>query len=305
MEEESKGLSLLREGLPEEKLTSAQAQAVQRSLYGLLGWVTERYTMGDSTSVTVETARELFSSVCFTISLALRKEGESLSYLDRCEDPKRLVEQGRRELERLMETGRSLYERVASALPAVENRSLRDTVTSLGGFFRRYDHRFFAHMIPADIDYQLCRPVPESLSGIEYVNEYLRRLLIEHQLLSRFEPDHLIRLLDRYCPDYQGLLINLYEPAAVNAIGLVLCGGDLLSLDLTPENRVVLVKLLRNYSPRDARQAILEAAARVCAGLGIGEEAARAYLRETAAELMPRIFAALPHNELEGIFLSL
>lgn len=305
MEEESKALSLLREGLPEEGLTAAQVHAVRRTLYGLWSWTTERYTMGESTSVTVETARELFESLCFTLSLALRARGEGLAAIAGCEDPRRMAARGRRELELLVETGKSLYERAAATLPAVENRSLRDTVTSLGVFFRRYDHRFFAHQIPADIDYQLCRPVPETLPGIEYVNEYLRRLLLEHQFLSRFEPKTLVRLLERYCPDYRGLLINLYEPAAVNAVGLALCGGDLRSLDITPENRAVLTGLFRDYSPRDAERALREAAERVCAGLGIGEEKARDYLRETAADLWPRIAAVLPHNQLKGIFLSL
>jgi len=56
----------------------------------------------------------------------------------------------------------------------------KDTLTNIDFFFKRYDYHFFAHEIP-DIFYQLNQPVPQELQGIEYVNEYLSRLLKENQ----------------------------------------------------------------------------------------------------------------------------
>jgi hypothetical protein len=79
--------------------------------------------------------------------------------------------------------------------------------------------------VPCDIDYQLCRPVPEDLLGVEYVNEYLRRVVLENDFLRRFPKEPVIKLLENYCPDYRGLLINLYEPVATNALGSRSSGG--------------------------------------------------------------------------------
>ena len=62
--------------------------------------------------------------------------------------------------------------------------------------------------------------MPETLRGVDYVNDWLRRLCLEQNFLDRFDPALVRAVLDRSCPDYRGLLINLYEPIAVNALGL-------------------------------------------------------------------------------------
>ena len=132
---------------------------------------------------------------------------------------------------------RSLWQAACLTLPGIENQSLLDTMKSIGGFFKKYDCRFFAHQIPCDIDYQLCRPAPDSLMGVDYVIEYLRRICVENDLLRRFDPALTVRLLDLYCPDYKGLLINLYEPVAANALGLALTGGDIRKLEVSEGER--------------------------------------------------------------------
>jgi hypothetical protein len=81
-----------------------------------------------------------------------------------------------------------LFITASLGLPAIENASLRDTMRGIRLFFRRYDLHFFAHQIPTVLDYQLSHAVPDSFLGIEYIVEYLRRLIIENDFLRRFEP---------------------------------------------------------------------------------------------------------------------
>ena len=89
-----------------------------------------------------------------------------------------------------------------------------DTLKSIGRSFDLYDPVLSAHVVPCDIDYQLALPVPDSLLGIDYVHEYLRRLSIENSLLVRIESETLTSLLDSWMPDWRDLVANLYEPVA-------------------------------------------------------------------------------------------
>jgi hypothetical protein len=190
-------------------------------------------------------------------------------------------------------------------VPKIENLSLRDTLRGIGGFFKRYDHRFFAHQIPCDIDYQLCHAVSDELRGIEYLNEYLNRLIIENDFLRKFDEHLVIKLLKSYCPDYRGLLINLYEPAVVNAIGLALTAGDAFPLDITDDDRARLAALFAGLPESGARKALTDSAERLSSSLDIEDISAKEYLSQTAAELWPRIAAALRSGKLDGIFLSI
>lgn len=59
-------LELLNDSLV--NISNEEKEIIQISLWKLLGKVTERYTMGDSSSVPVEVAEELFKSICFLLN---------------------------------------------------------------------------------------------------------------------------------------------------------------------------------------------------------------------------------------------
>ena len=56
-------------------ISDEEKEIIQIKLWELLGKVTERYTMGDSSSVPIEIAEELLKSICFL----LKKEMKSSS----------------------------------------------------------------------------------------------------------------------------------------------------------------------------------------------------------------------------------
>ncbi|MPM10964.1 hypothetical protein SDC9_57302 [bioreactor metagenome] len=297
-------MALAGGGYSDGSLTNEEALKIQEKLWRFLARRTELYTMGDSSSVPAETAGELLNSICFTLSLCLKESGSPASLLASA-DLEELFARGVRATEKQVERGKLLWQAACVSVPKIDNISLRDTLRGIGGFFKRYDHRFFAHQIPCDIDYQLCRAVPDELHGIEYLNEYLSRIIIENDFLRKFDERLVIRLLKSYCPDYKGLLINLYEPAAVNAAGLALTGGDVFSLDITDADRARLSALLAGLPESSARKALSDCAGRLYRAVDIGDAAAREYLTQTALGLWPRIAAALPSGKLDGIFLSI
>lgn len=180
--------------------------------------------------------------------------------------------------------------------------SLLDTLNSLKYFPTRYDLRFFAQEIPCDIDYQLSQPVPEILRGVDYVNEWLRRLCLEQDFLGRFEPALVRAVLKRSCPDYRGLLINLYEPITINTLGLALLGDDPHSLSISSPQRQRLETRFANLPAPEWDSIFTAGALALCDALNICSEPLRRYVQTTAIVRGPGWLAA---GTLEHIFLAL
>lgn len=274
-------------------------------LWQLLGQMTERYTMGDSSSVPVETAEELFNSVCFTLSICLKANVCSLNDLINNDNLLQLLKAGQAEIEKKIAYARSLLLKVIGTSPKVDNISYYQTINGITAFFKRYDYRFMAHAIPADIDYQLCQPVADRFLGIEYIIDYLQRLLVENQFINCFDNKRVKLLLLGYCPDYQGLLINLYDPVATNAIGLALCGKNIFLLDISAADRWTIMGIFAGLNKQDVKIKLTEAAQNVCEQIGITNAFAQSYLQQAAIDLAPRIMTALSVGDLSHIFISL
>ncbi len=326
MEEQDLSIMVLS-GLHDEMLTDEEIMSIQGRLLALLGKRTGLYTMGDSSSVPIETAEELFRSICFTIDLLLKSdydtsgiietgnEGDvnaigAMNKLLECDDLDALLKDGQKKIQRLVEIGKwRLRKAKESALP-VDNISYQDTIRSIEGFFKKYDIQFFAHEIPCGIDYQLCHAVPEELQGIKYINEYLRRIIGENRFCKRFDSEKVIKLLEACCPDYRELLINIYEPVAVNALGIALLDDNVTcsavtGLDITENDRKCLLELFQQWDERELVKNLCHAAVKVCNALHVSNATDLEYLETTAESLCPRILAALPTQRLDGIFMSL
>jgi hypothetical protein len=133
--------------------------------------------MGEGTSLPAHTAVDLLRSVCFV--LGTDPEGGSipdrLMHVDLEDEYRRRLS----DVECKVEAAVQLWCDVAAATPPIRSIALRDSLAAIGDFFKLYDHRSMAHDIPCMIDYPLCHPVDESLLGIDYISEYLRRLKIE------------------------------------------------------------------------------------------------------------------------------
>ncbi len=145
------------------------------ALLRLLAARTERYTMGESSSVTVEMAQALLESIRYTLALGCEAQGGGPA----ASPLPALLLAGQAEAERRIQAGKTLLLRAKALLSDIDDAALQETLAELGQFFRRYDLWFFAHDIPCAIDYIPDNPVSERLQGVDYVNAYLRTLLAE------------------------------------------------------------------------------------------------------------------------------
>ena len=104
-----------------------------------------------------------------------------------------------------------LHARVVATLPQLENLALWDTLASIRTLPCRYDTRFAAHEVAAEIDYQLQVPVSEELLGIDYVDAWLARLLAEAQQLAAMDTDTVRASLNRADPEWKYSVANLLD----------------------------------------------------------------------------------------------
>lgn len=139
---------------------------------------------------------------------------------------------------------------------------------------------------------------------MDYVNEWLRRLCLEQAFLDCFDPVLIRAVLEQSCPDYRNLLINLYEPVAVNALGLAILGDDPHTLSIPASRRQELENQLAGLSRETLADTLSAGAAALCSALELPPALLR-YTQTTAQNLLPRLRAALQGGTTAHLFLSL
>lgn len=269
----------------------------QEALWRLLRRQARLYAP-ESSSLPAETAAALAES----IRLTLGADRDPRVLL--CADLDQRLRLGQRRLSQKVEWSKLLWRTACLTLPEMENRSLTNTLQSIGGFWTRYDFRFFVQEVPCDIDYQLSQPVSETLQGVDYINEWLRRLCLEQEFLRRFDQALARAVVSQSCPDYRRLLINLFEPVAVNALGLALLGEDPRLLSVSASLRRKLETQFSPLTEVESDAALASGAESLCVGLGIQNPQAVRYLNGLALSLRPRLRAALTGGTLEYVFLE-
>ena len=169
------------------------------------------YTCGGSSSITQLEAEELLESIRFVLRIDNLDDPATLARLA-SDDMDVLFRQGLDDLNRRVEETMELWHQVCITMPPIKNIALRDTFASIGQFRTVHDTYFAADPVMVNINYPLSKPVSDDLEGVDYVYAWLEQCLAEAQYIAQFDRNECIAVLKRYCPDYKGLLINLYEP---------------------------------------------------------------------------------------------
>lgn len=262
--------------------------AVQAALGQLLLGRCRLYTMGESSSLPAQTVEELAESLRFVLSLALREPGVSPTDLLSGKG-EAILARGFTLAEGKLTAVKALYEKVRHTMPPVENSFLNDTLASIPPAVRLYDIRYFAHRIPAEIDYPLALPISEELLGVEYLWAYLWRLHLEGDFLSRFPAHTLGQLLSMQNPDYADMPLNLFEPAFRNALGRALLGQRVQPLLLSKDGLERLCETLLHLPKKELEKQVLTAVDRMVVRLSLSEPGQLEYLWAVARDLLPHL----------------
>lgn len=292
--------SRISELLPMKDLPESQYMLLQSRLYMLLGEQTERYTMGESTSVTVETAQELLSSLCYTLSVALGNDRGCEKLLS-C-DPASLLKKGQELLKTKLAELKELWSKVCRTAPNIPNSYYRDTLKGIGVYLDHYDLYFFAHSRPACIDYPLMVLSFEKLQGLNYTEMYLKCMLAENVLLSKFDSVTVAKLLRKVFPNYEDHYMNLCEQPLINAIGLAAVGKPFTGILIDEGDMEMITERLGDSDK--LRKGIDAAISRIYLELGFSDGFVLTYLLCYAEMLVPRIGSVLDTGDLSGVFIS-
>jgi hypothetical protein len=270
--------------LPDEPRAPESAEEV----YAVLAERIARYTMGDSTSVPIETAQRLLESLLYCVDLQRRvlatDSTEHMSLAQRRET-------GVLEAKRIAKRAKLLLRQLQHTPPPLTNTAYCDTLEALPAFFAGYDADFFAREIPCSFDYPLCQPVSETLYGAEYMADYLRRLLTETAFLRAFSAEALRSLYLRYYIDYADLLVNLYLPAAEMATLCVLAEQPVHALWVPPAKLAQIERSLALASEQEALQRVKRATEQAIRALSVRGDYLLHYTEKTALDLLVRIRA--------------
>lgn len=259
---------------------------VREAMLALLAKEAERFTMGDSSSLPEEVAEGLLRSLLFTLGLGV-EVGEPLpSTLGGLETA---LARGRDALQEEIRHAKALLATVADTLPSVRTRAYEDTVRGIARFFRQYEPQFHAQEIPCSIDHPLCDPVDESTVGVMYIRAYLERLALENRLCLRYPAQEVRALYSALSPVYRSLLLNLYEPVLVNALGRELLGLGCDSLRLTQPQVAALEERLAPLTQEQVLDRLLTAVRRLFARFPDAIAQETLYAEKVALALMPRI----------------
>jgi hypothetical protein len=298
--------NIFENNLADISFTNEEKKRLNNDFWSLLEIRVKRYTMGESSSIPVEKAQDIYESICFCIGVYLKSSenyNEATKQLKET-DIQSLFEKGQLEVKRKMAIGQKLYSMAISSKINIQNDSYNDTLKEIKTFFQKYDYNFMAHEIPCSIDYQLCIPIEDTYKGIEYINEYLRRIIIENEFCNRFDEKNIISLLKVYCPNYIEQLINIYDPILTNAIGRAIVGGNITNLNITALDRIKIETYFFDWTEEEATLQLIKAVNKICHRMAIKNIASKEYMLNSVKELYARIKSVICIGNLENIFIS-
>ena len=186
--------------------------AAAANLAYLFRKLAQLYTGGESSSLSQLEATQLARSLEFTLGLrGTGADADVVMHALAMRDPNELFAAKQHELAARADAALEVWGEIVALMPFIRNIALRDTLASIGQLKERYDTYFVAHEVPCDIDYQLHVGVDPALEGLDYIEAYLDQLLAETRWVARFTPESCIEVLERICPDYRGLHVNLVD----------------------------------------------------------------------------------------------
>lgn len=204
-------------------------------LVPLVGKLAEKYTAGESSSVTYETAEQLMGAVLYCIQ---ELEQSDLHAVEPAEplSAEKAYAIGMEWVEKKARETIHRYREISTDFVSYGNVCLSDTfLKGIPEFFRRYDMRFAPQNTNITLDY----PVLADLSGctgIDKIYAFLQCIDLEQQFLGKFPEDFVREILRRYHPDYEELIENLCEVVLTFVTGRMLARRSITEESLEPED---------------------------------------------------------------------
>lgn len=217
---------------------------------------------------------------------------------------KYLFSEGEKVLKIKIEESKELLKNVQKSKLKTSNYAYIDTIDyGIPLFFIEYDSRFAAHEMQGSIDYPLAIDEME-LVGIEYINEYLRKIDFENQFCSHFDIYEIENLLKSFDKNSDHILINIFELVLTNYLGCMVLGKRGITLDITDTERRYLKNKLGELKEEEFNEVISRIVECICQEFNINDINFINYINKTIYKIMPSIKKNIENNKLENTFIT-
>lgn len=302
-------LSLLKEGLRTGLVDKKVVDGIQAQVMFILKDLIIRYTRGESTSVTIETAERLLNSIYYSIDAymkSLHNVEEGIAYL-KFKSIKEAYEKGIGIIVSCVEEARALFTEMMKNKLSIPLRAYNDTIdTALPDFFKKYDIMFNAHDTMADIDYPLVFDDTD-VKGIFYIKQYLEKLNMETQFCSVFSNKEIVKVLKNYgriCGvNYTEPLVNIFELMINNAILTEMAGNDFNTLWISKFQQDILYQRLSSLSPGEISTLTDDTVEKVLEDCGICSNKLKEYVDKYKSVFIVRLINAMENHSLDKLIL--
>lgn len=295
--------SVLKHGYMAGRLSDRDLASVSDQLMELLAQKAGELTDGSSSSISVETAGELMSSITFVTGVRLKEyeRSEHAAEAIRERSLTDLFQEGLDSVRCKVSRARRVHWRITEGLFESPSVYYRSTVEDgISGFFRLYDPETGAHKLHITVDYPAFRGRPE-LDGIEFIERYLSYIEAEDSFCRLFRPEDVHSLMCGITPDYPSCPVNIFEPVMMAAVGLVICGRNVRPLELCKEDISRLSKVFHAKSLMETSMYIEKAVRLMDRELGMSRSSLR-YAISCVPQMAMSVREAVRNGTLDKVF---
>ncbi|OCA97040.1 DUF6179 domain-containing protein [Clostridium beijerinckii] len=287
-------------------LNNKELENIQVQILGILRETANYYTKAESYSVRVEVAEQIMLSIYYTIGSFLKGKTSIKEKITLIKENamKYLFSEGEKVLKIKIEESKELLKNVQKSKLKTSNYAYIDTIDyGIPLFFIEYDSRFAVHEMQGSIDYPLAIDEME-LVGIEYINEYLRKIDFENQFCSHFDIYEIENLLKSFDKNSDHILINIFELVLTNYLGCMVLGKRGITLDITDTERRYLKNKLGELKEEEFNEVISRIVECICQEFNINDINFINYINKTIYKIMPSIKKNIENNKLENTFIT-
>lgn len=295
--------SVLKHGYMAGILSDGDLASVSDQLMELLAQKAGELTDGSSSSISVETAGELMSSMTFVTGVRLKEYERSEHAAEAVRDRSLtdLFQEGLDSVRCKVSRARRIHRHITEGLFETPSVYYRSTVEDgISGFFRLYDPETGAHKLHITVDYPAFRVRPQ-LDGIEFIERYLSYIEAEDSFCRLFRPEDVHNLMCGITPDYPSCPVNIFEPVMMAAVGLVICGRPVRTLALCMEDISRLSDVFREKSLVETSIYIEKAVRLMDRELGMSRSSMR-YAVSCVPQMAMTVREAVKNGTLDNVF---
>ena len=282
---------------------------MNNDIISLLGERVEKFTMGDSTSVTKETAERILGSILYCIKSDSNNTIKNSS-LDKCLikeenlDIRTAFYNGLLIKKEKMKKAKILCEDIKREFCFIDNCYYKDIIwKGMDAFFKNYDVEFNPQYNVLTLDYPLYIEI-KNLSGIDLIYEYLKRFYIEERFLKKFEIYVIEEVLRGYNDNFNNLVINICKIILRNAIICKILNKNIYELDVKEIDLDRIKKYIENNTQEEMVRLIDEKLKSLLKELSLEEEVFYTYFKLDIKEFVKELYLYKEQNLL-NIVISL